>query len=292
MSWANVGYDDIDNAIASYEDDGGDSNVREFWTPIGGTKRIVVLDDAPYGFWSHSLWSFGVKGAQAICLDRNGNLSQTHGKCPLCELNQLHRATKGAQGAKAWPIYVAYITVIDCGEVKNGATGQYLEGWVNDKGVEFNFDRKVLPLKKGGKDKPGLLHKFRRFKEKKGGTLVGAVFDLYRAGQKEERPGTEWEFKGFVDVSSVETLKATLLSMEGVRPDVHAKLINENITSNGAHDYMSHFSPRNRGQILALINSKAGGSSYNSTPPSAFGAGKPSKPATAVADYGDEDIPF
>jgi hypothetical protein len=285
MSWAQTGYEEIDNASAVYE--GGASSgdkVREFWTPIGETKRVVVLDDNPFGFWTHSLWALGVKDAgTVICLDRNGDLNKTHGKCPFCEMTEEHKNSKGAKGMQLWPAYVGYITVVDCGSVKNSATGQKLEGYVSAKGIEYNFDRKLLPLKKGGKDKPGLLLKMRRLREKRGGSLVGAVIDVYRGGQKEERVGAEWEWVERVDVSSVDALHKSLRGLDGFRADVHDKLVNENIKSNAGFDYMSVFEPKNRAQLLAMIGKGSGASQPAANTDSEPGFG---------FEGSDDEIPF
>jgi hypothetical protein len=301
MSWATTGYDLPDDNYGNGSSEKKSSAVRTFWTSIGATKRIIILDDDPFGFWQHSLWNLGVKGDKPICLDRNGNLSQTYGKCPFCEMNDLHYKTNGNEGMKLYPSFTAYITVIDCGEVKNGPTGPYLEGWVNDQGREYNFDRKLLPLNKGGKDKPGLLPKIRRLREKKGGSLVGCVYDLYRGGKKEERPGTEWDYVARVDVSTVEALRASIKALEGYRPDHHDTLASE-VDDNGVIDYMGHFEPQSRDELMNLIpkNNRPG---YPSSEGSGSGYGGSGWGDTSSQDdikngdtdtknYGDEDIPF
>ena len=81
------------------------------------------------------------------------------------------------------------------GDVKPGKKkGEVvLEGWTNDKGVNFQFGRKLFGAKRGGKDKPGVLQKLKRMAEKKGG-LVGTVWDVYRSGQKVESVGDEFEY--------------------------------------------------------------------------------------------------
>lgn len=283
MSWASTGFEEIDKAD-KYSDSGGEraAEVREMWTPVGATKRIIILDDQPFGFWQHSLWSLGVKKEKPICLDRNGGLAQTHGACPFCEQTALHKKTNGAEGNQLWPSYVGYITVIDCGEVKTGATGQFLEGWVNDKEIEYNYDRKLLPLKKGGRDKPGLLQKLRRLREKKQGSLVGCVFDLYRGGQKEERVGTEWEYICRVDVSTVEKLQESVRGLDGYRPDRHDALVKGVVTDNSAIDYMTHFEPENRAQLMRHIGA----------PAASYGAGSYGDGAAATSYGSDDVIPF
>lgn len=282
MSWAQTGYEQIDEA-SKYGDEGGGGSgsdkVREMWTSVGATKRIVILDDNPFGFWQHSLWSLGVKGEKPICLDRNGGLAQTHGACPFCEESELHKKTNGSQGTQGlWPSYVGYITVIDCGEVKSGPTGQYLEGWVNDKLTEYNYDRKLLPLKRGGRDKPGLLQKLRRLREKKQGSLVGCVFDLYRSGKKEERVGAEWEFQGRVDVSTLENLQESIRGLDGFRSATGDKLVDENITDNGAIDYMAHFKPESRDQLMRHLP--------------LYPTAQSNSAGTGLGAHQDDDIPF
>jgi hypothetical protein len=261
----------------------------EFWTPKGETKRVIILDDQPFRFWTHSLWALGVKGFDGppICLDRNGTLSETHGSCPFCQLSAMHKDSKGAQGVDGmYPSYIGYVTVVDCGSLTHGPTGAKLSGFVSKKGVEYNYSRKLLPLKKGGNDKPGLLPKFNRLKEKRGG-LVGVVLDLYRAGEKEERVGAEWEVVGKVDVSNITALKAAIRSMDGYQ-QTHSKLVDA-IETASPFDYMTVFKPRTRAQLIQMTGIAGKLSATGFTPDAE--QPKPGPPESEPP-VPDDDIPF
>jgi len=303
--WASTGYDQIEEDNKQHEAGEYDGKIREFWTNPEQTKRIVIVDDAPFGFWAHSLYNLGVKGVSPICLDRNPGLSEQFGSCPFCAQNKLFKESKGAAGTEMWPSYVAYITVIDCGAVNIHPTTKALslQGWVNDKDREYNFDRKILPLKKGGKDKPGLLKKVQRLRDKKGGSLVGCVFDLYRGGKKEERPGTEWEFVTKMDVTTLEALKEGLKGLDGINPDTHPAMIDDVVKENGVVDYMDHFQPQSASALSQLFLGGGGGKAtankapaggYGTPDPSADGDTAPKQPPAEVntENIDDEDIPF
>lgn len=227
--WASTGFDAMDEQ-EEWESSGGGSggsNTLTYWTPWvepekGGpvTKLILLLDDAPFSFWEHGLYTFGKKSSEkAICLKRN-RIADT---CPICDIHN----KQVAKDLRAWPSFVGYLTVIDCGEIKFGSAEDENErvvidrisGWDNGKkGQEhrvWQFGKKIMPLKKGGQDKPGLLAKLRRLKERKGGSLVGTLWAVTRTASKEEVVGTEWEYRGRVDVSSSEALKNALVQLPG-----------------------------------------------------------------------------
>ena len=303
--WASSGWGDVDDEL-SKPSEGGSGFTRTFSVKVGLTQRFVILADEPFAFYEHG--TYGIPNAPAfdnpICLNKNGKLSETFGKCPFCEASDLHKETKGAQGRESWATYVGRVTVIDCGTVTQGVTGTVLTGWVNNEGKEFNFDRKIMALKKGGKDKPGLLLKFRRFREKRGGSLVGCVYDSTRSGTKEETAGTEWDFVGKIDVSTVDKLKAGLKSLEGYRPDVHDVCLEKNVTAIGALPYGDLFKPRTRKDLQNILAGKgplvAGQSASHestafdgpsgSTPTKSDGYQAPDAPD--APDTLDEDIPF
>ena len=179
MNVGNSGWDELDK----YDSTGG-GNRKEFgpsrfWLPAEVTKRIMFLDEDPYCFYEHSLWAITKRSSdRAVCLKKN----KLGDECPLCD-------------AEMWPSFTGFFSVIDMGDVKPGKKkgSVVLEGWTNDKGVTYQFGRKLLGAKRGGKDKPGVLQKLRRLSAKKGG-LKGTVWDVYRSGQKVESVGDEYEY--------------------------------------------------------------------------------------------------
>jgi hypothetical protein len=179
MSWGNTGWDTMDQYDSSGS--GGDKKdygPRRFWMPAQVTKRIMFLDEDPFTFYEHSLWALTKNQDRAICLKKNGIDDRG---CPLCDKDM-------------WPSFIGYFTVIDMGDVKyNSDKSVRLEGWTSDKGVTYQFGRKLYGAKRGGKDKPGVLQKIRRLAQKKGG-LKGTVWDVYRSGSKVESVGDEFEF--------------------------------------------------------------------------------------------------
>lgn len=286
-SWAQSGFDSVDEQDEQWKSEGGSGGggfVLNYWTPWvspekGGpvTKLVVLLDDVPFCFWEHNMWPYTKKsGDSEICRKRN---KIEDGECPLCDK---------ADEMKNWPSYGGFLTVIDCGTVKFGTEEndreqlviEDLEGYTKgDK--TYQFGRKLLQLKRGGKDKPGLLIKLRRYKERKGGTLVGTVWALTRTAQKEETAGTEWEYRGRVDVSSTESLKEALVALPGsplssVEDDMIKFVTNE------PYNYGEVFEPKSRAQLAALVGS----------PVAASPAPAPSQAPQGGSGDMDDDIPF
>lgn len=288
MGWASSGFDALDE-IQDGGGGGGESSgsrVLNYWTPWAGegntptTKLIVLLDDEPFGFWAHNMWVYTKKsGDNEICLRKNGIAD----KCPLCE--------KAEQNKTGWASFSGYLTVIDCGEVRFGAGEDdkerqiidALEGWDNGKTGDshrvYQFGKKLLKLNRGGKDKPGLMVELRRLKERKGGSLVGTVWAVTRKAQKEETCGTGWEYRGRIDVSSTESLKAALVDLPGSplhgTDDSMLKFVD-----NEPINYAEHFEPKSYAQLASLVGMKV--------------APAPAPASNVSGDDGDmdEDIPF
>ena len=153
------------------------SEIRRFWMPAGVTKRVMFLDSEPFCFYEHGLWAITKNADKAVCLKKNG----IEDRCPLCE-------------AELWPSYTGYFSVIDMGDVKEVDGEVVLEGWTSNKGITYQFGRKLLGAKRGSQDKPGTLRMLQRKAMKVGGDLTGCVFDVYRTGAKSASVGDEWEF--------------------------------------------------------------------------------------------------
>jgi hypothetical protein len=74
--------------------------------------------------------------------------------------------------------YIGYHTVIG------------LTPWEDKKGNIWCFNRQMFGAKLGGKDKPGVLKKLERIKQKHG-RIRGLVIKAYRSGKKTESVGDE-----------------------------------------------------------------------------------------------------
>lgn len=232
--WAKTGFDSVDEAANEYTNNPSDE-VRDYWTPVGSTKRIVLIDDIPFCFWNHSLYELTKQaGDNEICLKRN-HIEKT---CPLCE-------------ADMWSSFMGYLTVVDCGEVVRQGADVSLMGY-QGKNALYQFDKKKMPLKKGGKDKPGMLQKLRTFKDRKGGSLVGTVWDVTRHGKKEESVGADWEYVGRIDLSSSDALKQALVDMEGSPLDSVDDPMIEDLTTEPA-PYDELFQPKSIAQLAKLL---------------------------------------
>jgi hypothetical protein len=155
--------------------------VRDFWIPAQGTKRVMFLDSAPFVFYQHNLYPITKTMDKEVCLAKSGL-----GACPICEYN------KDAEN-KSYPSFIGYFTVIDCGDLKYNGGQEVLEGWVSDKGINYQFGTKILGAKKGSVKKPGTLMKLKRL-ESKHGDLKFSVWDIHRSGKMVASVGDEWEY--------------------------------------------------------------------------------------------------
>jgi len=175
-----------DNAEAEESSAKTEYGPRRFWMPAQATKRIMFLDSDPFCFYEHGLYAITGQGKdKAVCLKKNGIDDRG---CPLCEKEH-------------WPAYTGYFSIIDMGDVKYDETEAVLTGWTSNKGIVYQFDRKLYGAKRGGKDKPGVLPKLHRLASKRGGSLAGTVWDVHRSGAKVEAVGDEFEFIERVDPS-------------------------------------------------------------------------------------------
>ena len=184
MAFGQTGWDNTEP-----EDSGGDWEKyapRRLWIPkpkedgTQFTKRIMCLDSQPFCFHEHSLYKItGSTKDHCICLAKNG-LSEAG--CPVCDKEQ-------------WAYYIGYLSIIDMGDVKYGQGGTViLEGWKNKEGDLFQFTRKALGAKRGGKDKPGMLQEYKRQMNIRGGDVKGCVFDVTRSGKLVETIGDKVDF--------------------------------------------------------------------------------------------------
>lgn len=239
MTWGSQSWDALDDFGGSTQS--SNNGPRTFYMPANVTKRVLFLDEAPYTFWQHSLYEITRSGKdKEICLKRN-RIAQ---ECPLCD-NEM------------WPSMIGYFSVIDCGDVKRDDQGNVtLQGWVSDKGVNYQFDKKLLGAKRGGKDKPGVLKKIARLAEKHNG-LKGCVFDVYRSGGKTESCGDEWDFVEKVDPEKF----AEYLSNLGAT--------DESVSDLSPFNYTDCFEPKTVDELKAIVSGGGGSASFGG---SNFGA--------------------
>ena len=226
--------------------------------PAEATKRVIFLDSSPFCFWEHNIYKItGNASDREVCLERNG-LDEI---CPICELDgQKSEREQFRRGAKRnwWPSYVGYFTVVDLGDVVMEGGTCRLEGWQSPKsGKVYQFQRKLFGAKRGGKDKPGTLPKLHRIVQKKGGSLRGMVFDIYRSGGKVEAVGDEFELVERVDDDKILDYIRELAGpgFMDVAPDGFE-------FSDKPFDYLEVFKPKERKELEALVASyRRGGKS-------------------------------
>jgi hypothetical protein len=163
MSWAKTGWGGVDEADKEAESMASEYGPRRFWMPPENTKRIMFLDDSPFGFWEHSVKMNGNWRNYFICLSRNG----ISDNCVI-------------DGLKAQNLYyIGFLSVVD------------FSSWTSQKGKTYQYDVKLYGAKLGSSEKPGILKKLRRLRDRHNG-LVGKIFDVYRSGAKTEGIGDEF----------------------------------------------------------------------------------------------------
>lgn len=133
-----------------------------FWTPVGDTREIIIVDDAPEFFrYEHALKNRRTQRYDNFlpCINEDAN-------CPVC-------------GVTEKPAYFAmYLTVLD------------LTPYENKDGKEVPWSKKLLVVK------PAQQKKISRLYEKHG-TLRGMVLEMRRDGDKDASIGNDIEFVEF-----------------------------------------------------------------------------------------------
>jgi hypothetical protein len=162
MSWFKTGYE---SAKEAYEDFGDGDQLRRHWQPPETTNRLLFLEDDPFLFWEHNLKLDGHWKNWFVCPKRN----KIEGSCAICDKYE-----------DRYPYFIGMHSVIN------------MTPWTSKKGNVYNFQREIFAARLGGKDKPGVLKKLERLKQKHG-RLRGLVVDVYRSGAKTESCGDEFE---------------------------------------------------------------------------------------------------
>ena len=141
-----------------------------FWTPVGETRQIVIIDDAPDFFrYEHALKSAGSNRYDNFlpCINEDAN-------CPACSVSEK-------------PAYFAmYLSVID------------LTPYNNKDGDEVPWSKKMLVVK------PSQQKKISRLFEREG-SLRGMILDMTRDGDKDAAIGNDIEFVGWMEEDELAT---------------------------------------------------------------------------------------
>ncbi len=168
-----TGYDTPTEKHAREESASG--SLRRFWVPVkaDGDKYVCFLDDAPVRLWEHQVAINGDWKNWYTCIKGLGDSS-----CPLCDVaNAFKRHTKWSKYGR---VYIGAYSVIS------------MTGWKDRDGKERDKNQKQLLVFKI--PMMGLLKK-KRDSKLVGGSLVGAVFNVYRSGDKEPNTGNDWTFE-------------------------------------------------------------------------------------------------
>lgn len=159
-----------------------------FYTPVGETKEIVIVDDAPsFMRHEHCMQDRRTKRWDVFvpCIDEHAN-------CPACN-------------ASTRPSYFAmFFTIID------------LTPYVNSDGEEIAFSKKLMVVKTAQQKK------IMRYYEREG-TLRGMVLEMTRDGDKDASIGDP-EFLEFMSEDDLQSYVYDYTDKEGV---VHEVLCDE-----------------------------------------------------------------
>lgn len=138
--------------------------VQRFFLKAKESKKIIFMDDVPFGIWEHNFvinneyWHFftcrkGVDPVDPICMMCSSGIRRS---------------------------YHGYVTILDA------------TGYENKKGERVLYQRKLFPMTLK------TLDRFYLIKEKKT-TLIGAQFDITRSSSEAVKVGDMWDFEGFVN---------------------------------------------------------------------------------------------
>ncbi len=156
-----------------------------FFTSVGETKEIVVIDDAPsFARWEHCQKDprTGRYDVYLPCIDENAN-------CPVC-----------AKAADRPAYFAMYLTVID------------LTPYENRDGEEVPFSKKLLVVK------PMQQKKILRFYEKHK-SLRGMVLEMTRDSKKDAGIGDP-AFVEFIEEDDLLTYETSYVDKDGKEHDV------------------------------------------------------------------------
>ena len=256
------------------------------------THRIMILNEAPFQFWEHGLYSFrrNTDHYTMPCIAKNRIDKRG---CPVCD----------KEGGNDWPSCIGLFTIIDFGQVIYGPKGSielHHRTWTNKKNEEIEdaFPRKILAAKKGSKKSPGVLKHLLYQAERRGNSLEGTVWDVSRSGEKEAGIGETWEYVDRVAPEDyVKYLEKFGADTEGLNVDAIEDWA-AFLQGDEERGYSNKIVTYEQAQrIVGLVGKDEGGggqgggrrsdgAGYNDGPPPGFTDGPPAD------QYQDDDIPF
>jgi len=228
------------------------------------TNRYLVLDNDPMCFWEHQFQVNDNWRNWEPCKKRN----KMENVCAICD-----------RFPDRYPYYVGYLTVIS------------LTPWTDQKGNTWCFGRQMYGPKLGSKEKPGVLKKVERLKQKEGG-LRGLVIDCYRSGKKTESVGDEIEVVERIDPDAVvawvkSQLPAHIEQINHNREDGKKMTVESFLKRNPVEpfNFEEVIKPRTNAELLSML----GGPSTSGTSARDSGNGSGVGSDTSALD---EDIPY
>lgn len=168
MSWSGSGFP-TDEEFASIAKQ-TQKVPRRFWLPVGKSCTVVFLDDNPFTIYEHQLKIGGNFRNWYSC--RLG-FDEKDPSCPLCDAMRDRRIPNKRN-------YVGFLTIID------------VTGWTGDRGEKIVNTRQLYSM--GAET----LKRMRVIKQKKT-SLVGAMFEITRTGDRSPGCGDMWDFVKVVD---------------------------------------------------------------------------------------------
>lgn len=261
MSWFKTGYESTKTAY----DDLPSSGPRRVWMPPETTNRFLFLDNDPTCFWEHQFQVNGDWKNWEPCKRRN----HMENVCALCDRFPDRNAS-----------YIGYHTVIS------------LTPWTDDKGRTWCYGRQMYGAKLGGKEKPGVLKKLERIKQKKG-RIRGLVIDCYRSGSKAESVGDDLEVVEEIDPDAIVAWVKTLLpahieEMNKGRDDDKQMTLERFLRFNPVEpfNFEEVIKPRSNAELLTMLGGPASSNGGQS------GGGRGNNDKQDDHSALDDDIPY
>lgn len=268
MSFFKAGYQSLDTAWDDLP--GKNDGPRRVWMPPGKTQRHLFLDDDPMCFWEHKFQFNGSYKNWEPCVTRN----KIGPECPPC-------STEGE-----YPYFVGLHSTIN------------LTPWFTKKTKEeVNFQREMFACKMGSDDKPGVLRKLRKLKEKHG-RLRGLIFDIERPGKKTESCGSEFELVEKIDPAELMAYRDKMLGeylarLNEGRPTDKMMTMEEQLKRSPweSFDYEGVITPRSVESLRAMFP-PGGKKKYDDDGKGGDGDGDSGGGYSDDSGGADDDIPY
>jgi hypothetical protein len=191
----------------------GQSTSR-FWMPPDTTRRIMFLDGEPFCFHEHSVLMGGNWRNYFVCPLKNGLESS----CILCDYDKANR------------YYIGFLTCID------------FRSWDDSRGFMHENERILYGAKIGSKERPGVLRKILRLRERYG-DLTGLIFEVYRSGARSPNIGDEFTFIEKIESDKIQD---------------YARSLGVNLEQNKwePFNYEEVFKPLKNSQLIEILNAE------------------------------------